>query len=54
MRPWSTGVPPSLVILHRLLFPATGPEETARHSEPRELDLDGNIWIFYTGRDRYR
>ena len=38
-----------LAILHRPLFPGTRPEETARHPEPREVDLDReSIWISYS------
>ena len=37
-----------LAILHRPLFPGTRPEETARHSTSREVDLDHeSIWISY-------
>ena len=37
-----------LAILHRPLFPGTRPEETARQSAPREVDLDReSIWISY-------
>jgi hypothetical protein len=37
-----------LGMLHRPLFPGTRPEETARHSESREIDLDReSIWISY-------
>ena len=40
---------PELAILHRPLFPGTRPEETARHPEPREVDLDReSIWISYS------
>jgi predicted GH43/DUF377 family glycosyl hydrolase len=36
-------------ILHRPLFSGTRPEETARHREPREVDLDReSIWISYS------
>jgi predicted GH43/DUF377 family glycosyl hydrolase len=38
-----------LAILHRPLFAGTRPEETARHPEPRRVDLDReSIWISYT------
>ena len=38
-----------LAILHRPLFSGTRPEETARHREPREVDLDReSIWISYS------
>ena len=38
-----------LAILHRPLFFGTRPEETARHLEPREVDLDReSIWISYS------
>jgi len=38
-----------LAILHRPLFSGTRPEETARHLEPREVDLDReSIWISYS------
>jgi predicted GH43/DUF377 family glycosyl hydrolase len=37
-----------LALLHRPLFPGTRPEETARHTGPRELSLDHeSIWISY-------
>jgi predicted GH43/DUF377 family glycosyl hydrolase len=37
-----------LGMLHRPLFPGTRPEETARHSKAREVDLDReSIWISY-------
>jgi predicted GH43/DUF377 family glycosyl hydrolase len=37
-----------LGMLHRPLFPGTRPEETARHRESREVDLDHeSIWISY-------
>jgi predicted GH43/DUF377 family glycosyl hydrolase len=40
---------PELAILHRPLFSGTLPEETARHREPREVDLDReSIWISYS------
>jgi predicted GH43/DUF377 family glycosyl hydrolase len=39
---------PELAILHRPLFPATRPEETACHPASRELDLEReSIWISY-------
>ncbi|MHB8500270.1 MAG: glycoside hydrolase family 130 protein [Candidatus Acidiferrales bacterium] len=39
---------PELAILHRPLFPGTRPEETARHTPSREVDLDReSIWISY-------
>jgi predicted GH43/DUF377 family glycosyl hydrolase len=39
---------PELAMLHRPLFPGTRPEETARHSSPREVDLNReSIWISY-------
>ncbi len=38
-----------LAILHRPLFSGTRPEDTARHREPREVDLDReSIWISYS------
>jgi len=37
-----------LAMLHRPLFPATRPEETARQAKPRVVDLDReSIWISY-------
>jgi predicted GH43/DUF377 family glycosyl hydrolase len=37
-----------LGMLHRPLFPGTRPEETVRHREAREVDLDHeSIWISY-------
>ena len=39
---------PELAILHRPLFPGTRPEEIARHSAYREVDLKReSIWISY-------
>jgi beta-1,2-mannobiose phosphorylase / 1,2-beta-oligomannan phosphorylase len=39
---------PELAMLHRPLFPGTRPEETARGSAIREVDLDReSIWISY-------
>jgi predicted GH43/DUF377 family glycosyl hydrolase len=39
---------PAMALLHRPLFPGTRPEETACHSEPREVDLPReSIWISY-------
>jgi predicted GH43/DUF377 family glycosyl hydrolase len=38
-----------LAILHRPLFAGTRPEETVRHPEPRQVDLDReSIWISYS------
>jgi predicted GH43/DUF377 family glycosyl hydrolase len=40
--------PPELAMLHRPLFPGTRPEDTARQSGTREVDLDReSIWISY-------
>lgn len=39
---------PALALLHRPLFPGTRPEETARHSSSRLVDLHReSIWISY-------
>src|SRR5208283_3260764 len=42
----------ALALLHRPLFPGTRPEETARHTASREVDLDReSIWISYRDVD---